>query len=62
MGEVAAALERWEVADLVDVEGLKPLLERRGQDFPPERERSVRLSGTLEEIARAAADALREHL
>ncbi|HID88196.1 MAG TPA: hypothetical protein EYH27_04185 [Anaerolineales bacterium] len=62
VGEVAEALERWEVADLVDVEALKPLLERRGQDFPPERERGVRLTGAIEEIARAAADALRERL
>ena len=62
VGEVAEALETWPVADLVDVERLKPLLERRGQDFPPERERGVRLTGTVEEIARAAADALREHL
>jgi len=62
VGEVAEALERWEVADLVDVEALKPLLERRGRDFPPERERGVRLTGAIEEIARAAADALRERL
>ena len=62
VGEIAAALERWEVADLVDVEELKPLLERRGQDFPPERERGTRITGTVEEVARAAADTLRERL
>ncbi|MGQ9466371.1 MAG: electron transfer flavoprotein subunit beta/FixA family protein [Anaerolineae bacterium] len=62
LGEIAAALERWEAKDLVAPEALMPVLERRGQDFPPERERGVRLSGTLEEIARAAADALRARL
>jgi len=70
VGEIAEALEQWDVtapstglgAGLVDVEALKPLLERRGQDFPPERERGVRVSGTPEEMARAAADALRQRL
>lgn len=62
VGDIAAALERWDAADLVEQEGLKPLLERRGQDVPPERERGVRITGTLEEIARSAADALRERL
>jgi electron transfer flavoprotein beta subunit len=62
MGEIAAALERWEATDLVAPEALVPMLERRGQDFPPERERGTRLSGTLEEVARAAAEALRARL
>ncbi len=62
VGEIAAALERWEATDLVPPEALAPVLERRGQDFPPERERGVRLSGTPEEMARAAADALRARL
>lgn len=62
VGEIAAALERWEAKDLVAPEALAPVLERRGQDFPPERERGVRLSGALEEIAQAAADALRARL
>lgn len=62
VGEIAAALERWEAKDLVAPEALTPMLERRGQDFPPERERGVRLSGTPEEVARAAADALRARL
>jgi len=62
VGEVAEALERWNVADLVDTEAIVPLLERRGQDFPPERERGVRLAGTVEEMAQAAADALRQRL
>lgn len=62
VGEIAAALERWEAEDLVAPEALAPMLERRGQEFPPERERGVRLTGSLEEIARAAADALRARL
>lgn len=57
-GEMATALEQWDVADLVDKGALKPLWEQRGQDFPPERERGVRVSGTLEEMAQALADAL----
>jgi len=103
VGEIAKALERWDVADLVEgarseacsatasttastrggarggepfvpgpkaqglVEGtgpsaLKPLLERRGQDCPLERERGAFVSGTPEEMAQAVADALRQWL
>jgi len=60
-GEMAEALEQWDAADLVEAEALKPLLERRGQDFPPERERGTRASGTPEEMAQAVAGALRQH-
>jgi len=49
-------------AGLVDEAALQPLLEKRGQDFPPERERGVRLSGTPEEMAQALADALRQRV
>ena len=59
-GEVAASLEQWDVADLVDIESLKPLLENRGRDFPPERERGMRVSGAPEEMAGEAAAALRQ--
>ncbi len=62
VGEVAAALEQWKVADLVDTEFLKPLLERRGWDFPPMRERGARASGAVDEMAQAAADALRQRV
>jgi electron transfer flavoprotein beta subunit len=62
VGEVAEGLEQWDVADLVRPESLKPLLERRGQDFPPERERGARLSGTPEEMAQALVDALGKRL
>jgi len=62
VGEIAEALEEWDVADLVDAESLKLLLERRGQDFPPERERGVRTRGTPEEMARAVTDALRQRV
>ena len=56
------AVERWDVAGLVDETALQPLLEKRGQDFPPERELGMRLSGTPEEMAQALADALRERV
>jgi electron transfer flavoprotein beta subunit len=54
------AVERWDVGDLVDEGVLQPLLEKHGQDFPPERERGVRVSGTPEEMAQALAGALRQ--
>ena len=56
------AVERWDVNELVDEAALQPLLERRGQDFPPERERGARVSGTPEEMAQAAADVLRQRV
>ena len=61
-GEIAEALEQWDVTDLVDAEALTPLLERRGQDFPEERERGARVSGTPEEMAQAASAALRQRM
>jgi electron transfer flavoprotein beta subunit len=61
-GEMAAALERWNVADLVEPEALAPLLEKRGQDFPPQRERGERVSGTPEEMARTVIDALQQRM
>jgi electron transfer flavoprotein beta subunit len=62
VGDAAEALEQWDVAGLVDAEALKPLLERRGRDFPPERERGARVSGTPEEMAQVAAGALRQRV
>jgi electron transfer flavoprotein beta subunit len=62
VGDLAAALEQWNVSDLVDAEALTPLLERQGQDFPPERERGARVSGTPEEMAQVLADALRQRV
>jgi len=62
VGEIAQALEQWPAADLVEEAALTPVVERRGQDFPPERERGVRLTGSPEEVARAAAEALRKRL
>jgi len=56
------AVEKWDVSDLVDEAELQPLLEKRGQDFPPERERGTRLSGGPEEMAQALADALRQRV
>jgi electron transfer flavoprotein beta subunit len=62
VGDLAAALEQWDVNELVDAEALTPLVERRGQDFPPERERGARASGTPQEMAQVLADALRQQL
>jgi len=62
VGPVAEALEQWDAADLVEEGALKPLLERRGRDFPPERERGTRASGTLDEMVQAAADALHQRV
>ena len=56
------AVERWDVAGLVDETALQPLLEKRGQDFPPERELGVRLSGTPQDMAQTLADVLRERV
>ncbi|MCX7681459.1 MAG: hypothetical protein N2508_05760 [Anaerolineae bacterium] len=61
IGAVAEALERWEWQTLLE-ERPTPVLERRGQEFPPERERGVRVSGSAAEMARAVAGALRQRL
>jgi electron transfer flavoprotein alpha/beta subunit len=62
VGDLAEALEQWNVADLVAADAIKPLLERRGQDFPPERERGTRASGTPGEMAQVVAGALRQRV
>jgi len=62
LGEGASALEEWEVGELVDPLVLMPVRESRGQRYPPERERGVRVGGTCEEMAQSAADALQRHL
>jgi electron transfer flavoprotein beta subunit len=54
------AVEAWDAADLVDADTLKSLLEKRGQDFPPERERGARLEGAPQEVAKVLADVLRK--
>ena len=61
-GDEASALEKWEVGELLESGMLRPVWERRGQRFPPERERGVRIRGTREEMARVAADVLRQRL
>lgn len=61
VGAVAEALERWEWNTLLE-ETPVPVLERRGQEFPPERERGVRVSGTAKEMARTVAEALQQRL
>jgi len=60
--EMANALEQWDVADLVEAQALKPLVERRGQEFPAERERGARVSGTPAQMAQTVAEALRQRV
>jgi len=60
VGDIAAALEEWPVADVAEVGA--PLVERRGQDFPPERERGVRAGGSAGEMAQAVADVLLQQM
>jgi len=61
-GEIAEALEQWDVADLLAPDELTPLLESRGRDFPPERKRGERVEGTPAEMAQTVADALQQRL
>ncbi|MGD1997269.1 MAG: hypothetical protein PVH62_10915 [Anaerolineae bacterium] len=61
-GEMAEALEQWDVSDLVEKVKLQPLVEIRGKDFPPERERGERARGTPGEMAQAASEALQKQL
>jgi len=53
-------VERWDVDDLVGEDAPAALLENRGREFPPERERGDRAAGNVTEMAQAAADALRQ--
>ena len=60
-GQIAEALVSWDVADLVGEEAKRvPLIESRGRDFPPQRELGTRLTGEIDEVAQAAAEALRQ--
>jgi electron transfer flavoprotein beta subunit len=61
-GEIAGALEQWDVADLLAPDELTPLLENRGRDFPPERKLGERAEGAPEEVAQTVADVLRQRL
>ncbi|MFL7790849.1 MAG: hypothetical protein AB8I69_01815 [Anaerolineae bacterium] len=55
-------VEQWDVAEMVDTGNLVPLLEKRGQDFPPQRERGVQLEGTPQEMAKALAGELKKRI
>lgn len=59
---MAEALEQWDAADLLTADEQSPLLENRGRDFPPERERGTRVGGTAQEASLAVAEALRQRL
>jgi electron transfer flavoprotein beta subunit len=58
-GEIADAMEHWDVTDLLTSEELTPIVQSIGRDFPPERERGERAEGTTEETARSVVEALR---
>lgn len=58
----AAALEEWDAGDLLPEEARVPVLEDRGRDFPPERERGSLAEGTSEEVAQIVAEALRQRV
>ncbi len=62
VGEIAEALMAWNVTDLVAEDVLHPQLDHRGRDFPPDRERGVRVEGTPVEAAQAVAKALRQRV
>lgn len=61
-GEMADAMEQWDVADLLASDDLVPLVETVGRDFPPERERGERVEGTSEEVAETVAQALQQRM
>jgi electron transfer flavoprotein beta subunit len=61
-GEVAEALEQWDIAELLAPDEMTPLLESRGRDFPPERKRGEQVEGAPAEMAQAVADALQQRL
>jgi len=61
-GDVADALELWEVEELLTPEELSPVIETIGRDFPPERERGERVEGPSEEAAQVLAEALRQRM
>jgi electron transfer flavoprotein beta subunit len=62
VGDEAEALEQWDAADLIESETCVTLLERRGQDSGPERERGARVGGAAEEMIQAAAEALQKRV
>lgn len=61
-GDVAHAMERWDVADLLTPEGLSPAVESIGRDFPPARERGERVTGTPRDVAQTVAGALQQRM
>lgn len=53
-----AGVEAWPLSESVDRESMRPVVELRGQDFPPERERGVHVVGSPSEMAQAVANQL----
>jgi electron transfer flavoprotein alpha/beta subunit len=53
----ADAVEQWDMGE----DAFKPLLEGHRQEFPPERERGMRVSGTPDEMAQVLADVFKAH-
>ena len=61
-GEMADALEQWDVTALLTADELSPLTASVGHDFPPERERGERIEGTPEEVAQVVAETLQQRM
>lgn len=61
-GEMAEAVERWDVSDVLTADELSPLTESVGRDFPPERERGQRAEETTEDVAHSVAEALQQRM
>ena len=61
-GGMEGVVERWHVDEHLSPTETTPLLEFIGRDFPPERQRGELIEGTLDDVARTMAEALRSRL
>lgn len=61
-GDMAHALEQWDVGELVTAEESVPSVESVGRDYPPEREREARVTGTPDEMAQVIVGALQKRI
>jgi len=61
-GDMADALEHWDVSDLLANADLVPVAVSVGRDFPPERVRGERAEGTPQDMAELVAGALQDRM
>ena len=61
-GEMAHALEHWDVSDFLGTADLAPTVVPVGRDFPPERVLGERVEGTPHDMAEVVAGALQERI